>query len=182
MGACVHRIRTLFWTAFYRVLGRCFFERLGRGVRFEGWIDIPQRGGRIVIGDGVHIARGVEFSVTRGAELSIGDRVFIGRGVVISSHQRVCIQDDVLVAEYVCLHDNNHKTADRSQPVAAQGFESEQLVIGRGSWIGARAVLVKGAQLGERCVVGAGAVVTRAFLIEGQTLLGVPARSKSASA
>lgn len=34
----VTRLRCAFWTLFYRTVGRPAFNRLGRGVRFEGWI------------------------------------------------------------------------------------------------------------------------------------------------
>ena len=91
IGFIVHRLRSVFWTLFYRSVGRLMFAQLGKGVRFEGWIDIPQRGGKIAIGDRAYICRYVELSVPRGAELLLGDSVFLGRGVVISAHRKVAI-------------------------------------------------------------------------------------------
>ncbi len=178
MASLLHRLRTLAWTGFYRLLAPLFFTRLGRGVRFEGWVDIPQRGGRILIGDGVHVGRSVELTVGRGAELILEPRVFLGRGVVLSVHRRLVLEEDVLVAEYACLHDNNHRVDDPHLPIARQGYESAEIVLGSGTWVGAHAVILKGVRLGERCVVGAGAVVTRSFPTSGQTLLGTPARAR----
>lgn len=175
IGFLFHRMEILFWTAFYHTAGRFIFAKLGQGSKFEGWIDIPRRRGRISIGRNVHICRFVEFSVTDHAELIIKDGTFIGRGTVISAHRRVRIGANGLVAEYVSIHDNNHNTRDQNLPVRRQGFEAEPMEIGDDCWIGAKATLVKGAGLGGRCVLGAGAVLTQK-LPDHTVAAGVPAR------
>jgi putative colanic acid biosynthesis acetyltransferase WcaF len=175
IGFLVARLRTQFWTAFYHAAGNVVFEQLGRGAKFDGWIDIPLRGGRISIGRNVRICRFVEFSVAKGAELIIEDGAFVGPGTVISAHRRVSIGADALVAEHVSIHDNDHSTRTPSLPINAQGFEAESLEVGADCWIGARAILVKGAGLGRRCVLGAGAVLTQR-LPANTMAAGVPAR------
>src|SRR5271156_6620695 len=97
IGFVFNRISTWVWTAFYHAAGPVIFAKLGPGAKFQGWIDIPQRKGRISIGRNVHICRFVEFSVTNHAELIIEDGSFIGRGTVISAHRRVRIGANVLV-------------------------------------------------------------------------------------
>jgi acetyltransferase-like isoleucine patch superfamily enzyme len=176
LGFVQNRLRTLFWSLFYKTIGRCVFSKLGQGVAFEGWIDIPQRGGRIVLGDGAHICRMVEFSLPQGGELTIGDGAFIGRGVVVSAHSRVEIGANTMIGEYVSIHDNNHGTSDPDQPIARQGFSTEPIRIGRNCWIGAHAVLVKGCSLEAACTVGAGAVVTKRFPA-GTTVVGMPGKA-----
>jgi acetyltransferase-like isoleucine patch superfamily enzyme len=47
--------------------------------------------------------------------------------------------------------------------------------IGAGTFLGYRAMVLPGVTLGEHCVVGAGAVVTKSFPA-GTRLVGVPAR------
>jgi acetyltransferase-like isoleucine patch superfamily enzyme len=175
IGFLRHRMETFFWTAFYHAAGKIVFTKVGRGSKFEGWIDIPQRKGRISIGRDVHICRLVEFSVPGHAELIIGDGAFIGRGTVIGAQRRINIGANVLIAEYVSIHDNNHKTLDLNLPIRCQGFEAEHLEIGDDCWIGARAVLVKGAGMGRRCVLGAGTVLTKK-LADNTVAAGVPAR------
>jgi acetyltransferase-like isoleucine patch superfamily enzyme len=49
------------------------------------------------------------------------------------------------------------------------------VVIGNRCWVGAKAVILKGVQLGDGCVVAAGAVVTRS-VEPGAVVAGVPAR------
>ncbi len=176
LGFAIHRLRSAFWTVFYRTLGRPVFHRLGKGVRFEGWIDVPQRGGRITIGDNAHLCRLVEFSVPAGGELLVGEKVFIGRGVVISAHRRVAIGRHTLLGEYVSIHDNDHRLDRTELPVAEQGYISAALEIGPNCWVGARAILVRGSGMDANCVLGAGAVLTR-NLSAGSTAVGVPAQA-----
>ena len=175
IGFLVHRLRSTFWTLFYRTAGRLLFKHLGKGARFEGWIDIPQRGGQIIIGDQAHICRLVEFSVPPGGELIVGDQVFIGRGVVISAHCRVAIGRHTMLGEFVSIHDNDHRLDQAELPVAERGFVVNKLEIGTNCWIGAKAVLVRGSGMQENCVLGAGAVLTRE-LLAGSTAVGVPAK------
>ena len=60
-------------------------------------------------------------------------------------------------------------------PVRLQGYECAEVVIGSDVWIGAHATILPGVTIGDRAVVGAGAVVTR-DVGEGQVVVGVPAR------
>jgi acetyltransferase-like isoleucine patch superfamily enzyme len=155
------------------VLLRKQFSKFGRDVSFEGWIDIPQRGGWIIIGDSVHICRRVEFSVPQGSVLSIGYGVFIGRGAIVSAHNRVEIGVNTMLGEYVSIHDNNRRTSHPGQPIASQGFSSEPIHISKNCWVGAHSILIKGCSLEAGCIVGAGAVVTKKNP-GGMTVVGVP--------
>jgi acetyltransferase-like isoleucine patch superfamily enzyme len=156
-------------------MGRLIFHRMGRGVRFEGWIDVPQRGGRIILGDQAYLCRFVQFSVPAGGELHVGEMVFIGQGTVISAHRRVAIGDHPMLAEYVSIHDNDHRTEPGGPPFAQQGFVSKPLEIGANCWIGAKAVLVRGSGMGDNSILGAGAVLTR-HITAGAVAVGVPAK------
>jgi acetyltransferase-like isoleucine patch superfamily enzyme len=175
LGFISHRVRSAFWTLFYRTAGRLTFEGLGKGATFEGWIDVPQKGGKITIGNHAYICRFVEFSVPAGGELLVGDRVFLGRGVVISAHLRVTIGSDTMLGEYVSVHDNDHRTGPAEVPVARRGYCSNALEIGANCWIGAKAVLVRGSGMGVNSVLGAGAVLT-GQLPTGSVAVGVPAK------
>ena len=52
---------------------------------------------------------------------------------------------------------------------------SKQVIIGEGCWIGEKAIILPGVELGKRCIVAAGAVVTKSF--PAYSLVGgVPAK------
>ena len=175
MGFYINKVRTLVWTIFYYLFSSLIFERIGKNCRFEGWIDIPQRGGRISLGDRVHICRRVIFSVLDGATLSFGDNVFIGSGVVISAHREVFVGNNCLIAEYVSIYDNDHIAIDIIKPISTQGYVTSSCLIQEGSWIGAGAKILRGAGLGRSCILGAGAVLK--VVLPAETIgAGVPAK------
>jgi len=176
MGFYINKLSTVFWTCFYRMLGVFFFTKVGSGCRFQGWVDIPQRGGQIIIGQGVLISKNVEFSVPQGGALIIGDRCSIGRGGLYSAHEQITIGADTMIAEYVCVHDNNHVFMDPDRKISEQGFDCSAIYIGRDCWIGAQSVVLKGSRVDDGSVVGAQTLVNRKHEPRS-VLVGVPARA-----
>lgn len=87
--------------------------------------------------------------------IRIGNRVFINCGVVLFSVHAITIEDDVAIANEAYLTDTN------SHGVEGRGPADGPIVIGRGSWIGARAIILPNVTIGQRVVVAAGSVVTR---------------------
>ena len=66
-------------------------------------------------------------------------------------------------------------TRTRSCPIGRQWPTEAPVRIGSGSWLGANAVILPGAQIGEHVVVAAGAVV-RGGVPDRCVVAGVPAR------
>jgi acetyltransferase-like isoleucine patch superfamily enzyme len=85
-------------------------------------------------------------------DVIIGDRVTIKSGVYLWDGLR--IEDDVFIGPQATF------TNDRF-PRSKQPFEVGLTTIRRGATIGAGAVILPGLTIGERAMVGAGAVVTR---------------------
>ncbi|MBQ9149510.1 acyltransferase [bacterium] len=52
------------------------------------------------------------------------------------------------------------------------------VIIGNQVWLGARAIVLKGAKIPSGCVIGAGAIINKAFEEENCILAGVPASIK----
>ena len=175
MGWIVNQLRIRLWTTFYYCFSWLFFSQIGKGCRFEGWIDIPQRGGKIIINDGVYICRRVTFTVLSGGMLKLGNNVFIGPGVIMSVHHRMEIGDDSLLAEYVSVYDNTHEWSNSYKAIGRQGYNTSVCVVGKRCWIGAGVRILMGGSLGDDTIVGAGAVLTKS-LSSGVVAVGVPAR------
>jgi acetyltransferase-like isoleucine patch superfamily enzyme len=115
------------------------------------------------------------------SKISLGDRVIIRPGCMLFADPRIegagiTIEDDVMLGSGVHIYVHNHKFDDPSVPIIDQGHcQSEPVVLERGSWIGAAAIILPGVVIGRNAVVGAGSVVTRdvpAFTI----VVGNPAR------
>jgi acetyltransferase-like isoleucine patch superfamily enzyme len=100
------------------------------------------------------------------SKISIGRRVVIRPGSMLFADPRedgagITIEDDVLVGSGVHFYTVNHKFDDPKVPIIDQGHHaSEEIVLKKGSWIGANAVILPGVIIGENAAVGAGSIVT----------------------
>jgi acetyltransferase-like isoleucine patch superfamily enzyme len=99
-------------------------------------------------------------------DVIIGDRVTIKSGVYLWDGLRV--QDDVFIGPQATF------TNDRL-PRSKQPFEHQVTTLRRGASIGAGAVILPGVTVGERAMVGAGAVVTK-DVPDDVVVVGNPAR------
>jgi acetyltransferase-like isoleucine patch superfamily enzyme len=107
--------------------------------------------------------------------LSIGSNVSINRGTFITARAQITIGDNVLLGPYVVLNSGDHEYRDSAMPMSRQGHTLAPISIADDVWIGAHAVILKGAVIGRGAIVGAGAVVTGE--VEPYTVVaGVPAR------
>ena len=113
-------------------------------------------GGDLEIGDRFQIWSAHRQTMVSGpGRIRIGNGVFINAGVVVYSEVAITIGDDVALANEVYVMDTNSHGIEGRDPLAAP------VVIGRGTWVGARAIILPGVTIGSRVVVGAGAVVSR---------------------
>lgn len=118
--------------------------------------------------------------VTAGRKIVIGRNVWksfaLSGGCYIQGGNGIHIGDDTLFAPGVKIISANHDPRNLHRWIPG-----EPIRIGQQCWIGANAVILPGVQLGDRVVVGAGAVVTRSFASDA-TVVGVPARQVPAGA
>ena len=98
----------------------------------------------------------------------VGDRVTLKSGVFV--WDGVTLEDDVFVGPNAVFTNDKHP---RSR-VHSQTYLKTR--VGRGSSIGAGAILLPGIEIGDYSVIGAGAIVTR-DVPAGETWIGNPARN-----
>ena len=110
-----------------------------------------------------------------GKGIVIGKDVGIGDFCHIGGAGGVTIGDDTIVGSYFSVHPENHLFSDKSQLIRHQGVSHQGIVIGRNCWIGAKVTVLDGANVGDGCVIAAGAVVKGQFP-DGCVIGGVPAR------
>lgn len=134
------------------------------------------------IGEGVVIRPNARLEAIRqykGAtfepKLEIGDRTFVEFDAHIACAQSVRIGANVLIAGGAFISDHNHSMPESGGHPLDGKLVIEPVEIGDGSWLGERCFVLPGVRLGKRCIVGAGAVVTRSFP-DGSIVAGVPAR------
>lgn len=102
----------------------------------------------------------------------IGDRVYIGAFCCLGD---ITLEDDVLLGSHVSIANGGHQHGiDRLDiPIREQPGVWPRITIGEDTWIGDRAVVL--ANVGKHCVIGAGAVVTKA-VPDYAIAVGNPAR------
>jgi maltose O-acetyltransferase len=109
-------------------------------------------------------------------KLSIGSGVFINVGCTFDLSDRIVIGDDVSLGHEVLILTSTHAVGTHGRRAAHLSHGA--VTIGRGAWIGARAVILPGVTIGSGAVVAAGAVVI-ADLPSHSMSAGVPAKVKA---
>jgi UDP-2-acetamido-3-amino-2,3-dideoxy-glucuronate N-acetyltransferase len=128
--------------------------KLGKGVRIFGFTNLYG----CEIGDNVKIGTFVE--IQKGAK--------IGNGCKISSHTFICegviIEDEVFIGHNVTFTNDlfPRATSDNGQLQTEADWECQPTLVKRGASIGSGATLLCGIEVGEKAIVGAGSVVTKA--------------------
>jgi len=128
----------------------------------------------IRIGSGVFVGRNSILSCKNG-DITLADGVNIGFNCEVFSAGTVTIGKDTLLAAYAYLIGGDHDFSDKTVAVNTQPRRAAGITVGSGVWIGAGAKVLDGVQIGDRGIIGAGAVV-RSSVPEGATAVGVPAR------
>lgn len=149
-----------------------------KGVEMPGRVQFLGRpiisvapGSRLVLGDGVVLASArranplglahptVLRAMTRGAELVLGPRVGVS-GASLCAGVSIQVGEGTIFGAGALVLDNDfhHASGDWGWETDC-GRNARPIRIGRGVFVGARAIILKGATIGDRAVIGAGAVV-----------------------
>jgi len=142
--------------------------KLGRDVKIHHFVNLYG----CEIGDGSSIGSFVE--IQKGAR--------VGRNCKVSSHSFICegveIEDEVFIGHGVMFINDKYPRATTAAGELQTGADWEvvRTIVKRGASIGSNATIMCGVSIGERAIVGAGAVVTRDVPAE-TTVAGNPAKA-----
>ena len=127
------------------------------------------------IGPGSRLAPNV--SIVSGERVSIGRNSRIGAYSSLwagPTNSRISIGSDVSLAPEVFITAADYRF-ERGRPFREQPMDERDVVIGDDVWLAVRVVVTAGVTIGDGCIVGAGAVVTR-DLPPNTIAAGIPAR------
>lgn len=170
----VNSLRRAALNALWRAEARLRGIEVGRGVVFNGRPYLKRApGSRMVLGEGVCLnsslrtnplgcARPVTLCTQRaGAELILERDVGLS-ATSICAAVRVRIGEGTIVGTDAMIFDYDfHAPTGEWRWADAAPDNPRPVIIGRGVFIGTRAIILKGVTIGDRAVIGAGAVVTK---------------------
>jgi acetyltransferase-like isoleucine patch superfamily enzyme len=140
---------------------------LGRDVKIYNFVNLYgcSVGDETRIGTFVEIQKGVRV----GARCKISSHTFICEGVEIG--------DEVFVGHGVMFINDRRPRATRPDgtPQTEDDWTLERTTVRRGASIGTNATILGGVEIGERAIIGAGAVVTRSVPADA-VVAGNPAK------
>ena len=130
------------------------------------------------IGDNVQIQTNCVISAREPncfGKLIIGSNTHIGDYTIIDVADNVSIGDNVALGPNCVLYTHDHEYDDPKLPAWKGGLKLNPVTISSGAWIGSGVTILPGVNIGERCVVAAGSVVTKN--LKGNSVYGgIPAK------
>lgn len=178
---------------FYRLI----FKKMGKGVMIAKQVALrhPYKislGNNVIIDENVMLdAKGID---NKGIE--IGNGAFLGRNTIISckngnvilhpkvnlgfnsyiaSLNNVEVGENTLFAAYTYVIGGGHMSDEIYVPLRDQDTHGLGIKIGRDSWLGAKSMIMDGCNVGDYCIIGAGAIVTK-NIPDYSIAVGTPAR------
>lgn len=158
----------------FKILMRATKVKYGKRLTLKGVpVIFNKSGATITIGDNVTVnssflsnlvglySRSIIVTRVAGAKIKIGNNVGIS-GATIYARKSIEIGDNTLIGGNVKILDNDFHPID----IEARNADDKEKIgvrpikIGKNCFIGCNSLILKGTELGDGCVVGAGAVVS----------------------
>ncbi len=148
------------------MLVRCscplFFKRIGPGALFYGRVRLPLPFRNVIVGRNCSIGDATFFHTGSTSHIVIGDGTQLNTGCHVVANERITIGDNVSIAEYVSIRDQEHKfSVERG--TREQGYYVAPVDIGSNVWIGRGVYIGPGTTIGSGSIVGANSVVRGKF-------------------
>jgi acetyltransferase-like isoleucine patch superfamily enzyme len=104
----------------------------------------------------------------------IGKNCFLNRGIQFDSNCKVYVGNNVSIGFNTLITTTVHLERGKEKK-DSNSVISDTVKIGDGVWIGANVTILPGSEIGDNCIIGAGAVV-RGKLEPNGVYVGVPAK------
>lgn len=116
-------------------------------------------GKRLNIGKKTTWRKNFSIMISNKGSISIGSGCFFNNECSVNSIEKVVIGNGCIFGENVKIYDHNHRFNKSNLPIKGQGYSAEPVSIGDNCWVGSNSVILKGAHIGDKCVISAGSIV-----------------------
>lgn len=137
----------------------------------KGWLEI---GDNVGIGAYSRIIVSTSYN-NIGEYIKIGNNVGLGEFAYLGGAGGLEIGDECIIGQYLSCHPENHNYESNDLAIRFQGTTRKGIKIGRNCWIGSKVTVLDGVEIGDDCVIAAGAVVTKS-MPANSVIGGVPAK------
>jgi lipopolysaccharide O-acetyltransferase len=136
--------------------------------------DLMTIGDRVWISPSAWLEVGGPALESRTPVVHLGDGVVLRHHVTVSAVESIVIEDEVLIAAFTSIYDSDH-TIGPDRNAIWYPHVSAPVRIGRCTWLGERVAVLRGADIGRHCIVGANSVV-KGRIPDYSVAVGAPAR------
>lgn len=116
------------------------------------------------------VCRGVDFPPLA-CNITLGEHANLGPYASIQGNGELIMGQHIMMGEGVHIYTQDHKI----NGMGFDGFQVGNVTIGNHVWIGGRVIILKGVNIGDYAIIGAGAVVTK-DVPSGAIVAGCPAK------
>lgn len=148
VGRCIFSLPKILWWKL-RYLSRL---KMPWVQSFGKYMELRIKNGSAVFGRETVSRSGLHIRV-EGGSLRIGEKCFFNTNCSITCMEEITIGEWCRIANNVVIVDHDHNKQFDG------GFTKALVHIGHHTWIGANCVILKGAEIGNNCIIGANSVV-----------------------
>ena len=140
----------------------------GQHVELQGMVFLGRRvelrgrplHGRLVVGPWCHVGDDNKLRAHEG-QLTLGEKVVLGRDNVVNTYLDVEIGAASILADWIYVCDFDHRVERLDVPIKDQGIVKSPTRIGADVWIGEKATVLRGVDVGHGSVVASHCLVNR---------------------
>lgn len=129
---------------------------LGRRVELRG----RRHHGRLVVGPWCHVGDDNKLRAHEG-QLTVGEKVVLGRDNVVNTYLDVEIGAASILADWIYVCDFDHRVDRLDVAIKDQGIVKSPTRIGADVWVGEKATILRGVDVGRGAVVASHCLVNR---------------------
>jgi acetyltransferase-like isoleucine patch superfamily enzyme len=179
--------RRMYTPQYVRLYRRAAWHRgralaTGQRIEFQGMLFTGKRvefrarpgHGRLVIGPWCWIGNDNKLRAHEG-QLTLGAKVVMGRDNVVNCYLDVEVGDASILADWIYVCDFDHRFDRLDVPIKDQGIVTTPTRIGRDVWVGEKASILRGVDVGDGSVIASHCLVN-ADLPPFSIAVGVPVR------
>lgn len=169
---CCHSGKVIFETPIRRGMIRIGFHEVPACNRLKTKIEIQ---GSLIFRGEAHIGNGSKIFVAKNAELVLGSDFKISANTSILCYRKIEFGKNIQFSwDCLVMDSDTHNIYDIG---GNRCNYDKPVVFGENIWIGCRCTILKGSNIPDNCVIGAGSLITGQELEEGTIIAGNPAKS-----